>query len=334
MRFLPGAVCWLVMTGLIFSAHARPYGLDSRAGAGPFLDGAMPEAAPAISGNWSAVVAFTNLLFTNAVGLTAVPGSRLLCVWEREGRLWTFENTPAVRAKKMILDVHDQCQGWDDSGLLGVAFHPGFATNHFVFIFYTWVKPGPVVGDPLTRPNPTLAGVYHDRLSRFTLDKNGVAIPGSETVLIDLADQTVWRHGGDMFFHPQNGFLYLAIGDNSIGENNQVLDKSLFSGVLRIDVDCRGGQSSHPIRRQPLNGITTNYFIPNDNPFVGQSNALEEFFCIGLRNPYRMTEDPVTGRIFIGDVGESAREEIDVIEPGESGLNFQWNKVEGNQGAM
>ena len=87
-------------------------------------------------------------------------------------------------------------------------------------------------------------------------------------------------------------------------------------------------------RASRLNGRTANYFIPNDNPFVGQSNVLEEFFCLGLRSPHRMTYDPATGRIFIGDVGESSREEVDVIEPGESGLNFQWNYCEGTLGKM
>ncbi len=111
--------------------RGNPYGLDSRPASGAFLNGAMPETAPAISGDWSAVVAFPNLLFTNAVGLTSVPGTNELCVWEREGRVWTFENNPGVPQKKLVLDVHHQCQGWDDSGLLGVAFHPGFATNHY-----------------------------------------------------------------------------------------------------------------------------------------------------------------------------------------------------------
>ncbi|MGH7990178.1 MAG: PQQ-dependent sugar dehydrogenase, partial [Limisphaerales bacterium] len=177
-------------------------------------------------------------------------------------------------------------------------------------------------------------GAYHDRLSRFTLDENGVAIPGSEKIFVDLTDQTVWHHGGGMFFHPKNGFLYWTDGDNSVGDNDQIINKSLYSGVFRIDVDCRGGNISHPIRRQPVNGHTANYFIPNDNPFVGQSNVLEEFFCLGLRSPHRMTYDPATGRIFIGDVGESAREEVDVIEPGESALNFQWNYCEGTLGKM
>jgi uncharacterized repeat protein (TIGR03806 family) len=319
---------------LVFSAHAKSYGLATRPPIGTFLNGAMPETAPGISGNWSAVVAFTNLLFTNAVGLTFVPGTDELCVWEREGRVWTFQNSPGATQKKLVLDLSNQCQGWDDSGLLGLAFHPGFATNHYVFVYYTWVKPGTVAGGPTVRPDPMLPDTYRDRLSRFTLDANGVAIPGSETVFIDQTDQTVWHHGGGIFFHPANGFLYLTIGDNSVGDNNQIINKSLFSGVFRIDVDCRGGNVSHPVPRQPLNGVTANYFIPNDNPWVGQSNVLEEFFCLGLRSPHRMTYDATTGRIFIGDVGESAREEIDVIEPGESGLNFQWNYCEGTLGEM
>ncbi|MGC9944216.1 MAG: PQQ-dependent sugar dehydrogenase [Verrucomicrobiota bacterium] len=301
---------------------------------GPFLNGVLPEVAPAISGNWTAVVAFTNLLFTNSVGLTHVPNSDLLCVWEREGRVWMFENSPGVTEKKLVLDIHNQCQGWDDSGLLGVAFHPGFATNHLMFVYYTWVKPGTVVGDPYTRPNPVLPNTYHDRLERYTLDDSNVAMPDSVKVFVDLTNQTVWHHGGGMFFHPDNGLLYWTDGDNSVGDNDQIINKSLYSGVFRIDVDCRGGNFSHAPPRQPLNGYTANYFVPNDNPFVGQSNVLEEFFCLGLRSPHRMTIDPLSGRIFIGDVGESSREEVDTIEPGESGLNFQWNYCEGNLGQM
>ena len=329
---------WLVFLALlaisIYSTAAKPYGLNSVPPTGPFLNGVLPEIAPAISGNWTAVVAFTNLLFTNSVGLTHVPDSNLLCVWEREGRVWIFENTPGVTEKKLVLDIHDQCQGWDDSGLLGVAFHPGFATNHLMFVYYTWVKSGTVVGDPNTRPNPVLPNTYHDRLERYTLDANNIATPDSVKVFVDLTNQTVWHHGGGMFFHPTNGLLYWTDGDNSVGDNDQIINKSLYSGVFRVDVDCRGGNFSHAPPRQPLNGYTANYFVPNDNPFVGQSNVLEEFFCLGLRSPHRMTIDPVIGRIFIGDVGESSREEVDTIEPGESGLNFQWNYCEGNLGQM
>ena len=330
------------MGSFFLSAGAKPvavvveksFGLTNRPSVSAFLNGVMPEVAPGISGNWSAVVAFTNLLFTNSVGLTHVPDSNLLCVWEREGRVWTFENSSGVAEKKLVLDVSNQCQGWDDSGLLGVAFHPGFATNHFMFVYYTWVKPGTVAGSPTSRPVPNLPDTYHDRLERYTLDANGIAIPDSVKIFVDLTNQTVWHHGGGMFFHPTNGFLYWTDGDNSVGDNDQIINKSLYSGVFRIDVDCRGGNVSHAPPRQPTGGFTANYFIPNDNPFVGQSNVLEEFFCLGLRSPHRMTIDPPTGKIFIGDVGESSREEIDVIEPGESALNFQWNRCEGNLGKM
>ena len=332
----PAGGKWIFALALVlcldFSVNAKPYGLEPAPAIGPFLNGTMPETAPGISGDWSAVTAFPNLLFTNSVGLTFVPGTDQLCVWEREGRIWTFVNDPGVTQKKLVLDLGNQCQGWDDSGLLGVAFHPGFATNHYVFVYYTWCPPGTVAGSPTTRPSST--GDYHDRLSRFTLDPDGVVIPGSEVVFVDLKCDTIWHHGGGMFFHPKNGFLYYTDGDRSNGDNDQFIDKSLFSGVFRIDVDCRGGAISHPIPRQPANGRTAHYFIPNDNPFVGQTNVLEEFFCLGLRSPHRMTYDPVTSRIFIGDVGESAREEVDVIEPGESGLNFQWNYCEGTLGKM
>jgi len=335
---------WLAVVVLLgsflISANASPYGLDTRPQVGAFLNGVMPEVAPAISGNWSAVNAFPNLLFTNSVGLTSIPGADQLCVWEREGRVWSFENAADTTQKKLVLDLHNQCQGWDDSGLLGVAFQAGFPTNHYIYVYYTWVKPGTVAGDPNTRPNPYMSNTYHDRLERYTLDTNGVAIPSSETVLIDLTDQTVWHHGGGMFFHPKDGFLYLTIGNNSNPDNDQIINKSLYGGVLRIDVDCRGGNISHPIPRQPVNGQTANYFIPNDNPWVGatnvmgETNVLEEFFCLGLRSPHRMTYDPGSGRIYIGDVGESAREEVDIIEPGEKGLNFQWPYREGKLGTM
>jgi len=318
---------------LVLRAVAQPYGLDVRPGIGPFLNGTLPPAAPLLSGTWSAVVAFTNLTFTNAVGLTAVPGTTRLTVWEREGRVYSFDNNRGAAAKTLVLDLSNQCQGWDDSGLLGLAYHPGFASNRHLFVWYNYVTPGTVVGNPNTRPPTNTPN--RNRLSRFTLDSNGVAIPGSEVVFIDQNCNTVWHNGGGMFFHPVNGFLYVTNGDDSNGANNQRINVSLFSCVLRIDVDQRGGSISHPIPRQPVNGTTANYYIPNDNPFVGQSGVLEEIFALGLRSPHRMTHDPVTDRIFIGDVGAGSREEISVIEPGDPfGLNFQWDRIEGLNGDL
>lgn len=315
-------------------AADTPYGLTRRPVVEAFLDGALPSTAPVFPGDWSAVPAFPNLRFTNAVGFTVVPGTSKSVVWEREGRVWSFENNPTASHKTLILDIADHCQGWDDSGLLGLAFHPGFDTNHFVFAYYTWVAPGTVAGSPTNRPPEHVPGKYHDRLSRFTLDASGVAVPDSELVLVDQTTDSVWHNGGGLFFHPENGFLYWTDGDDERGPT-QIINQNLLSGVFRIDVDQRGGSISHPIPRQPVNGKTANYYIPNGNPFVGHAGVLEEFYALGLRSPHRMTLDAESGRIFIGDVGDVSREEIDVIEPTDTpGLNFQWNRIEGLYGDL
>jgi|GEM_PF-6522346 len=307
-------------------------GTNSRPPMAAFLNNIMPETAPTTSANWAVVPAFPNLVFTNLLGVIAVPGTNLLCAIEREGRVWTFVNDSNATAKTLVLDISNQCQGWDDSGLLNLVFHPGFVTNGFMYLYYTWVIPGTVVGSPTTRPTEYVVGKYHDRLSRFTMT-NGVSSLASELVLVDQVGDSVWHNGSGMFFHPTNGFLYYADGDDERAPT-QIINQNLFSGVFRLDVDMRGGAISHPIPRQPSVGNTANYFIPNDNPFVGQSNVLEEFFCLGLRSPHRMTIDPPTGKIYLADVGNSAREEVDLMQPGESGLNFQWSVIEGLNGDL
>ncbi|HEX5218872.1 MAG TPA: LamG-like jellyroll fold domain-containing protein [Verrucomicrobiae bacterium] len=312
--------------------QARAFGLAARPPVGPFLNNVLPEAAPAIPPNWSVVPAFPNLVFTNALGFTHVPGTNLNCVWEREGRVWFFPTNEDTTQKWLVLDISNQCQGWDDSGLLNLAFHPGYTTNGFLFVYYTWVTPGTVVGSPTTRPTEMVVGKYHDRLSRFTLTSGAFPL-GSELVFVDQTGDSVWHNGGGMFFHPVDGFLYYVDGDDERSPA-QVIDNKLFAGLFRIDVDMRGGAISHPIPRQPVNGTTANYYIPNDNPFVGQPDVLEEFFGLGLRSPHRMTIDPPTGKIYIGDVGAGSREEITVVHPGESGLNFQWSYCEGFLGSM
>lgn len=313
-----------------FVLAAQPYGLASRPSFQPFNGGKLPPAAPTFSGDWSAVVAFPNLTFLNPMGLLPVPGTSNLMVWEREGRIYQFAKDRNTSTKTLVLDISRQCQGWDDSGLMGIAFHPGFATNRYLFIYYTYTTPGTVLGNANQRPPTDTPN--RDRLERYVVDANGVADPASVTIFIDQRSETVWHNGGGMFFHPKDGFLYLTNGDDARGVNDQRINYSLHSGVLRIDVDQRGGAISHPIPKQPLpaGSKTANYFIPNDNPFVGQTGVLEEFFAIGLRSPHRMTIDPPTGRIFIGDVGEGSFEELDMITPGDpSGLNFQWNRIEG-----
>lgn len=308
-------------------------GSGSDAAAPPFRLAAGLTSLPAsleLRTSWRLVPAFPDIGFDDPVSLQEVPGTGYLAVSEREGRLYAFERRAGVRDKRLMLDLSAYNQGEDDAGLLGVAFHPQFAeptsaNRGYVYVHYAF-RDMPIVGMP-----PPVTTRTRSRLARFTVNLDTlVADPASELVLIDQDDQNIWHQGGGLFFHPRDGFLYLSVGDEGSAycllDNCQRIDKDLFSGVLRIDVDQIGGNVSHPIGRQPLSGATANYFIPNDNPFVGGAGVLEEFYALGLRNPYRMTYDPVDDVVWIGEVGQEGREELNVLAPG---ANFQWNVFEG-----
>ncbi|MDB6078674.1 MAG: hypothetical protein JWO82_2421 [Akkermansiaceae bacterium] len=317
--------------------------LTQRPQVGAYFDGVLPKVAPAVATDWSTVVAFPNLSFQNPVGLAPLPGTNQLVVWEREGRVWAFENDPAVAVKTLLLDLSKNCQGWDDSGLLGLAFHPDFVNNRQVFAWYNWKggqagvtgELGPIQGDPSTRPPAFTAN--RNRLARFVVAETPEATLASEYVLMDESCGTLWHNGGEMFFHPQNGFLYLSNGDDQNNAGKVQTVTALFSCVMRLDVDKRGGSISHAPSRKSSSERAPEwprYYVPNDRgfPAPGQSpsQVLEEIYAIGLRNPCKMSLDPLTGRIFIGDVGADTWEEINVIEPGDpQGLNFQWNTIEG-----
>jgi len=339
------AFATLLFPALSLPIHGQAYGLAGRPDVDAYYDHTFPPEPPAIAASWSAVEAFPNLSFLNPVGLTAIPGTNRLIVWEREGRIWSFENDPATTTKTLVVDLSANTQGWDDSGMLGVALHPDFATNREMWIWYNWRGGqsggtgdlGLVIGSANTRP-PT-ATPTRNRLSRFILDENFATTQAGEYVVIDQKDTSVWHNGGGMFFHPESKFLHITNGDDTnTGLNTQRIDRSLFSCVIRIDTDMRGGAISHAPVLRPLNEVSPTwprYFVPNANPFVGQPAALEEIFALGLRSPHRMSVDPVTGRIFIGDVGAESREEISVIEPNDPpGVNMQWSRIEGNTGDL
>lgn len=329
----------VMLSAAAFAAHAQPYGLATKPTVGAYYDNVFPPTPPVV-GSFTAVDAYPNLTFVNPTGVLQVPGQSKMMVWQREGGVYIFDKAETTAAKTLVLDISNQCQGWDDAGLMNLVFHPQFdlggapGTNRYIFVYYEWVPPGTVVGSPTTRPNNTIPNM-RDRISRFELDANGVALPGSEVVIMDQAATNTWHNGSGMFFHPVDGFLYWSNGDDTNSANAQSITGPLLGGVFRVDVDKRGGNFSHPPVRVPTGVTTQNYFIPNNNPFVGQSGVNEETFAIGLRSPHRMTHDAVTGRTFIADVGAGDREEVDIIEPTEtSGLNFQWSHIEGYNGDM
>jgi uncharacterized repeat protein (TIGR03806 family) len=318
---------------------AEPYGLDKRLSVGGFLNGNLPSSMLVHTGKWAVVDAFTNLTVNDPTMLIPEPGSNRLYVSSRQGQIFSFENRPEANAMVEFLNLTNVTQGWDDCGLLAFAFHPEFnrpeAHKRFVYVWYHY-SPAPLV-EP-GRPSSYTPG--YDRLSRFTVPEGSlVADRNSEQVLINQFDHNLWHEGSGMAFGP-DGFLYLSVSDEGAAydfyKNTQTIRGKMFSGVLRIDVD-EDPARSHPIRRQPLpeaelpqgwteNNYTTNYFIPNDNPFVDAGNQLEEFWAVGLRNPHRMTLDLATGRFWIGDVGQDTWEEVDVLE--RAG-NYQWGYMEG-----
>jgi glucose/arabinose dehydrogenase len=294
----------------------------------PFLG--LPERLELVADNWSLEPTFTRLSFDDPVALLQAPLSNTFFVLEREGKILAFENDTSVAAKRVVLDLSTVTQGELDSGLLGLAFHPDFGNarspnRSYAFIHYAYTP------DPVRGRRPPNGKATRSRLARFSVDlKTWLFDPASELVLIDQEDEDIYHQGGSMFFHPKDGFLYLSVGDEGSAScklaNCQRIDKDLFAGVLRIDVDQRGGQISHPIPKQPETGKTAHYFIPNDNPFVGTPGVLEEFYALGLRSPHRITYDLTDDITWIADVGQKTREELDVLQPA---ANYQWSSYEG-----
>ena len=306
---------WICLTGFAPGIHGEPRpGLERR----PNTSLAIPETPPA--SEFTTERAFGSLRFTDPVGMTTPPGeTNRLFVLEQAGRISVITNLVSP-TRTVFMDIDSRVAGGappNEQGLLGLAFHPGYATNRYFYVFYT--PPG------------------FNRLSRFQTspDDPSVGMPDSEVVLINQPDQAGNHNAGDLHFGP-DGYLYVSLGDEGGGNdqysNSQRIDRDFFSGILRIDVDKRPGS----LPPNPHEAASENYAIPPDNPFVGASmfNAASvrseavrtEFWAVGLRNPWRMSFDRPSGKLYVGDVGQGAREEIDVIQKGG---NYGWNFREG-----
>lgn len=281
----------------------------------------FPLSPPTASG-WVSENAFPHLKFFEPTCIVPfTDNTNRVMVMERRGTIQVFENDSQTSTKSQVLDISNQVirTPYDDDGALGLAFHPEFGNPDspnasYLYLFYT----------------ADVDGKCFDRLSRFTMSVAEATIdPATELVLIDQYDENLWHNGGALAFGPE-GFLYVGVGDEGTDgdglQNGQRIDKDLFCGILRIDVDQRGGAISHQPPRQPETGTTSNYFIPSDNPFVGVAGALEEFWSTGLRNPHQMCFDPITNKLWVGDVGHLRREEINIAF---AGSNHGWSYIEG-----
>ena len=338
----------LILTvGTILSSVSRleaGSGLDAPQPIGGYLNGNLPSlpSSGGGTGAWSLVDAFPGLSFKNPLFMTPFPDSVDLVLIEHQGLVYRFTNTPSVNSKQLILDIRDRIQPTHWGGLLTLAFHPEFGqtgspSRSYVYMAYRH-EPEPVGASS----SHFLPGYL--RVSRFEYDfGSGQIDAGSEYVLIQQYDASKHHLGGSITFG-SDGFLYISRGDewccNDPSNATQKINVGFFSGILRIDVD-NDPAKSHPIRRQPqdnygnrpTNGnwpasYSQGYSIPNDNPWLdSDGGVLEEFYAIGLRSPHAITHDATTGNIWIADVGETKREEVDLLA---AGANFQWPFKEGN----
>lgn len=258
--------------------------------------------------------AFPNLSFSGAVDMQSPnDGSDLLYVVEQAGRVKVFENSSATTMVDTFIDIVDRVTAGGEQGLLGMAFDPNYAANRFFYLNYT------------------VSGPRRQRVSRFLATTPTDADPDSEVIMFegDPALSGFTNHNaGAIAFGPSEGpggerYLYVTMGDGGSGNdpNNHAQDRAILLGkIVRLDVSVGG---------LPLDcadaGVAT---LPADNPFVdGPGGDCDEVYAIGFRNPWRLTFDEATGQFWIGDVGQSAWEEVDILEPGG---NFGWRAYEGN----
>jgi glucose/arabinose dehydrogenase len=260
---------------------------------------------------------------TSPVGLVnAGDGSGRLFVIEQGGTIRIIKNG-AVQPGS-FLDIHARVsQDGGERGLLSLAFPPNYAHRGYFFVYYT-------------RPDG------NNQISRFYVTSNpDVANPNSEEIFLTINHSAFSNHnGGTLLFGPDS-YLYLGTGDGGGGgdpNGNGQNKNTLLGKLLRLDVQLGGNPPthlSHPVYLPFVAGrqlVTPPYAIPPTNPYVGQAGARGEVWAIGLRNPWRMSFDRLTGDLFIGDVGQNEVEEIDYQSTASlGGENYGWNILEGSQ---
>ncbi|MBK9401433.1 MAG: PQQ-dependent sugar dehydrogenase [Bacteroidetes bacterium] len=219
---------------------------------------------------------------SNPTVMTAAPDGRIF-IAEQSGTLRIFKNGSLLSQSFVTLSVNSS----GERGLLGIAFDPAFATNQYIYLYYT------------------VSSGANNRISRFTANGD-VAVAGSEVVLLNLDPLTsaTNHNGGTMQFGP-DGKLYVGIGENANSANAQNLD-TYHGKILRLNTDGT-----------PASG----------NPYSTGSVQRRSVWSYGVRNPYTLTFQPGTGKLFVNDVGQNTWEEINNATSG--GLNFGWPAAEG-----
>ena len=233
--------------------------------------------------------------FSSPVGLYHAGDERLFVIEQASGRIKVIDANG--NALGDFLNINSLISTGGERGLLGLAFHPNYASNGRFFVNYTNNQGNTVVAEYSVSANPNVA--------------NPTATQNIITINQDFGN----HNGGHIAFGP-DGYLYIGMGDGgSAGDpNNRAQNRqSLLGKMLRLDVDAGSP-----------------YAIPSDNPFVGDATTADEIWAIGMRNPWKFAFDRETGDLWIADVGQNIKEEIN-FEAANSGggLNYGWRCYEG-----
>lgn len=212
------------------------------------------------------------------------------------GQIYAFSSDPDETGVELVLDLSDiESEG---DGFASFSLDPDFGTNGYLYAVYAIP--------------PTGTGRFASRLSRFTRQADGTFDRDSELVLLDIPQSRF--HNGNHAIFGLDGYLYYGVGDGQQTETNGQNPHTLPGSILRLDVSGPDAERGTP------------YSIPPDNPFADGVDGAPEVYAYGFRNPWRFTVDPETGDIYVGDVGQDAVEEIDLLQ---AGGNYGWPLREG-----
>lgn len=239
--------------------------------------------------------------------VNAADGTNRLFVVERGGAIKIYNAAYASLGTLVTVTGIIAPGGFDERGLLSVAFHPDYETNRFFYVYY----------------NTLVSGVNYVNLARYQTraDNPNLADDSSRKVMLTIQKNYTNHNGGRILFG-QDGYLYLSTGDGGSGndpDQNAQNGNSLLGKMLRLNPNV--GATAY---------VSPYYTIPADNPYVSDGAVRDEIYALGLRNPYRWSFDRLTGDMWIGDVGQAAREEINFRAAGAPApLNFGWRCFEG-----
>lgn len=298
---------------LVVAACSQPVDLDEPGGGtvveSPTQDAASVEASadPSPSGSPEEPRAtLDDVTLTLEEVATGLDSPVLVTAPEGDPRRFILEQGGRVRMLSdgelsTYLDLSERVTSGGERGLLGLAFHPEFAENGRLFVHYSG-QDGRTVLAEVHAPDP--AGPTADA--------------GTLEVLLELEQPASNHNGGTVTFGP-DGMLYLGLGDGGGADDrfgNGQRPDTLYGTILRLDVDGSGDGGG-------------GYAVPADNPFADGADGAPEVWLYGLRNPWRFAFD--ADRIYIGDVGQNAIEEVDVLGADVGGANLGWPILEGTE---